>query len=157
MSARAPVSPEQQVQEDLMRLDAYRNQLNQLLQQHQLLSASRADHDRARETLEGLDRIEPTREVVIPLGAETYLRGTAATGQPVLLGLGSGVVAEVDRAKAVEVLHERLTRLDEAGRELDGQIRTLEERIEILSQRIESMSRGASGVEDDNLSDVGGD
>ena len=157
MSARAPVSPDQQVQEDLMRLDAYRNQLNQFLQQHQLFSASRADHDRARETLEGLDRIESTREVVIPLGAETYLRGTAATAQPVLLGLGSGVVAEVDRAKAVEVLHERLVRLDEAGRELDGQIRTLEERIEILSQRIESMSRGASGAEGDNLSDVGGD
>ncbi len=156
MSARTPsITPEQQVQEDLMRLDAYRSQLSQLLQQHQLLESSRADHLRARETLDGLDRIDPQREVLIPLGAETYLRGSAAVNAPVLLGIGSGVVAEMDRAKASEVLHERLTRLDEAGRELGGQVEAVQDRIDILTQRIESMTQGGSAPS--ATDDVGGD
>lgn len=156
MSARAPsVTPEQQVQEDLMRLDAYRNQLNQLLQQSQLLESSRADHLRARETLDGLDNVDASREIVIPLGAETYLRGSAATHAPILLGIGSGVVAEMDRAKASEVLHERLTRLDQAARELGGQIDAIQERIDVLTQRIEAMTQGEPSPSAKN--DVGGD
>ncbi len=156
MSARAPATtPEQQVQEDLMRLDAYRTQLSQLLQQSQFLESSRADHLRARETLDGLDQLDSSREIVIPLGAETYVRGTAATNAPVLIGIGSGVVAEMDRAKASEVLHERLTRLDQAGRELGGQIDAIQERIDILTQRIEAMTQ--SGQAPAATDDVGRD
>ncbi|MEM0128777.1 MAG: prefoldin subunit alpha [Thermoplasmata archaeon] len=155
MSGPPPApDPERQMQEDLLRLDAYRNQLGQLVQQHQFLSASRADHERARETLEGLDRVDPTREILIPLGAEAYLRGTASADRPVLLGIGSGVVAELDREKVVEVLHERTRRLDEAARELDAQIRMLEDRIELISRRIDAIGQGASAPDPD---DVGGD
>lgn len=157
MSARAPAVTEEQVQEDLMRLDAYRNQLNQLLQQHQLLAGSRADHERAQVTLEALDRIDAHREVVIPLGAETYVRGSASGSAPVLLGLGSGVVVELDRAKAIEMLHSRVERLDSAGEDLDGQIRTLEERIELLSQRLDALTRGGGRGDAPGPDDVGGD
>ncbi|MGI0055460.1 MAG: prefoldin subunit alpha [Thermoplasmata archaeon] len=142
MSGRAPAVTEEQVQEDLMRLEAYRNQLNQLLQQHQLLAGSRSDHDRARETLESFDRIDAHREIVIPLGAEAYVRGTASGDAPILLGIGSGVVAEVDRPKAIEILHARVERLNAAGSDLTEQIGTLEERIELLSQRLDQLSRG---------------
>ncbi|MCI4361067.1 MAG: hypothetical protein L3J91_05135 [Thermoplasmata archaeon] len=61
--ASAPPVTEEQVQQDLMRLDAYRGQLNQLVQQHQYLSASRGDHLRAKESLEGLDRVGAAQEL----------------------------------------------------------------------------------------------
>ena len=78
---------EQQVQEDLIRLDAYRNQLNAALQQHQLLTASRQEHLRARESLEGVDVAAANAELLLPLGAETLVRGTVDRNAPVLVGI----------------------------------------------------------------------
>ena len=145
-----PGEADQEAQEDLYRLEAYRSQLNSLLQQHQLLTQSRADHLRARESLEGLETIEDGTELLVPLGADTFLRGTALPQGKVLVGLGSGVVVELERPRVSELLAQRLKRLEEAGKELEGQIRSVDERVQLVSQRLEALSQGgapASGAE----------
>jgi prefoldin alpha subunit len=137
---------EAEVQEDLMRLEAYRNQLSASLQQHQLLTCSRAEHDRARESLEGVDRATADAELLIPLGGETFVRGTVDRSAPVLIGMGSGVVVEMERPKVVELLADRLVKIDQAIRDLEGQMNSLDERIQLLSRRLESVSHDpASG------------
>ncbi len=138
-----PVS-EEQVRDDLMRLDLYRNQLSQMLQQHQLITASRTDHLRARETLEGLDRLGSDPELLVPVGGDTFLRGSPRESERVLVGIGSGVVVEMERPKASQLLADRLARLDQAAQDLEGQMRALEERINVLSGRLEALSQGGS-------------
>jgi len=152
MSGAKPRVSEQQVQEDLMRLDAYRNQLNALLQQHQILTASRQDHGRARESLEGVDRAPAGVELLLPLGGETFVRGSVDRTAPVLVGVGSGIVVEMERPKVVELLADRSTRIEQALRDLETQMNTLDERIQALSQRLDTIAREA-GVS----SDVGSD
>lgn len=156
MSADArEVVSEREVREELARLEAYRDQLQLLLQQHQLLVVSRSEHDRARATLEALDGLGADREFVLPLGADAYVRGRAAREAPVLLGIGSGIVVEIDRPKAIETLAERLGRLDRASQELDGQVRGLEERIQFISQRLESLAPAEGDAPGAPSSDVG--
>jgi prefoldin alpha subunit len=155
MSAGRPIADaEQQVQEDLARLEAYRNQLSAMMQQYQYLGASRADHQRAREALEGLDRATKDAEILIPLGADTFLRGAAASGAKVLLGVGSGVVMEADAPQVSEVLAQRAGKLELASKELEGQIGTLEQRIDLLQQRLKALARSTSQPA---LGDVGRD
>ncbi|MCI4335257.1 MAG: prefoldin subunit alpha [Thermoplasmata archaeon] len=156
MSGAAAPSAEQQVQEDLVRLDAYRNQLSALLQQHQMLSASRTDHLRAREALDGLERSSAEGEVLIPIGGETYLTGSPDRSGPVLIGIGSGYVAQMERPRAVELLAQRTTQIEQAARELEGQIRGLEERIALVSRRVESLTGQDSGAGEEPA-DVGSD
>lgn len=153
--AAAPVT-EQQVQEELVRLDSYRAQLNAMLQQHQYLQASRSDHVRAKESLEGLDQVGDSAELLVPIGGETFLRGAAQPGSKLLIGIGSGVVVELERPKVEEILAQRLTKIDEASQDLEQQIRTLDERIQLLSRRLEAVTQGgeASGLA---LDHVGGD
>ncbi len=138
-----PAVTEQQVQEDIVRLDAYRGQLNAMVQQFQYLVNSRADHVRARETLEGLDRVADDGELLIPVGGDAFLRGRPAKDTPVLLGIGSGVVVEMERPKVSEVLAQRLGKIEQAAQELEAQIRTLEDRIQSLSQRLDEVTRAA--------------
>jgi prefoldin alpha subunit len=145
MAANEPGAEEKveaEVQEDLLRLEAYRNQLSASLQQHQLLTTSRADHERARESLEGVDRADPDAELIIPLGGETFVRGSIDRKARVLIGVGSGVVVEMERPKVVELLAERAGKIDQAVRDLEGQMNALDERIQMLSRRIESVTRG---------------
>lgn len=135
-----------------MRLEAYRNQLNALLQQHQILIASRAEHVRARESLEGIDRATAGTELLLPLGGETLVRGTVMHEAPTMIGIGSGVVVETDRPKAIELLAQRLTRIDEALRDMEGQMGSLDDRIQAISRRLDSVARTGPG-----RADVGGD
>jgi prefoldin alpha subunit len=142
---------DQEVQEDLMRLDAYRAQLNAALQQHQILAASRQEHLRARESLEGVERANPDTEMLLPLGAETYVRGGVDRTAPILIGIGSGVVVEMERPKAVELLAQRMLQIDQAARDLEGQMTALDDRIQILSRRLDAVARASAAA-----SDVGG-
>jgi len=148
MSTPAPPSAERQVEEDLVRLEAYRSQFNGLVQQRQILIASRQDHARARESLEGIDRSEATSEFLIPLGGEAYVRGRVDRAAEVLLGVGSGVVVEMARPKVAELLAQRLERLDQAVHDLEGQIGGLDERIQFVSRRLESAQRAAEAAGD---------
>jgi prefoldin alpha subunit len=142
MSTPPTASPEELVQEEMNRLEAYRSQLNAMLQQHQMLQSSRLDHERAQRALDGIARVDAGREMLIPLGGETYMRGSVQRGAPVLIGIGSGVAVELPREQVVETLAQRITRIDEALRELEGQIRTFEDRIQYLNQRLDALARG---------------
>lgn len=158
MSGRpSPPVSDQQVQEDLVRLDAYRNQLNAMLQQFQYLASSRAEHLRARESLEGLDRTGPSPDLLIPVGAETFVPGTPKGESRVYLGVGSGVVVELERPKVAEILAQRVARIDQAAQELEGQMRTLEERIQILTDRLDQVAAASRGPDGAPPDDVGGD
>jgi len=148
MSAPPKKVTEQQVQEDLLRLDAYRSQLNALVQQHQILSASRSDHIRARESLEGVERAPSGAEVLVPLGGETFVRGSVDRAAPVLVGVGAGIVVEMDRPKVAELVAERTVRIDQALRDLEGQITTLNDRIQVLSTRLDAIAREAGAPVD---------
>jgi prefoldin alpha subunit len=159
-SGRADASPQQQMQDDLVRLEAYRNQLGALLQQQQILVQSRADHARARDALDGLEQGADETEALIPLGAETFVRGKPNRTAPVFIGVGSGVAVEVDRAKAREMVAERLKEIERAGQELEAQMRVIEERVQALSDRLEALNARAereSGASPDRALRVAGD
>ena len=138
----------EQVQEDLIRLDAYRSQLNALVQQHQILTASRQDHLRARESLAGIDSSSAGDEMLVPLGGETFVRGTVRRDAPVLIGVGSGVAAEMDRAKASEVVAQRIDRIEQTIREIEGQMQTVDERIQLLSRKLDAVARAQGAPSD---------
>jgi prefoldin alpha subunit len=143
-----PTPTEEEVQEDLMRLDAYRNQLNALIQQYQILSTSRTEHARARESLEGIDRSSADAELLLPLGGEAFVRGSIDRDAPVLIGVGSGVVVEMDRAKVAELLAQRLLRIEQAVRDIEGQMANLDERIQLLSRRLDELARSGPAGSD---------
>lgn len=146
MSGAPETVTEEQVQDDLMRLEAYRNQLQAIVQQHEILSGSRTEHLRARESLEGVDQAAPGTEFVLPLGGETFVRGSVVKDAPVMVGIGSGVVVEMARAKALELLAERATKIEQAIRDLEGQAATIDDRIQLLSRRLDAVSRSAGGA-----------
>ena len=151
MSTDSREITEQQVQEDLMRLEAYRNQLNALLQQHQILSASRQEHARAQESLEGIERSGDGSELLLPLGGEALVRGSVDRSAPVLIGVGSGIVVEMERPKVTELLAQRLVRIDQAVRDLETQMGSLDDRIQLLSRRLDAIARSGGAP-----SNVGG-
>ncbi len=128
---------EEEVQEQIARLDAYRNQLNAMLRQHELLRMSLGDHTRARQVLEEMERFDSRQEILLPVGGEVFVRAEPTDKDRVLLGLGRGVTVEMERPRALEMVNERILRLERSERELGEQIHRLEEQVAMISQRLE--------------------
>ena len=53
----------------------------------------------------------------------------------VLIGIGDGFVAELERPKVSELLAQRVSKIDQATGELEEQMGTLEERIQPIDAR----------------------
>ena len=157
MSARRGETTEVQAQEDLLRLDAYRGQLNALVQQFQYLASSRGDHLRAREALEGLERAQDGTDILIPIGGDTLLHTSPDHAAKVFLGIGSGYVVELERPRVSEILAQRIEKMDQAAQDLEGQIRLLEDRIQQLAVRLEAAGRAVRDTNGGSTDDVGRD
>lgn len=132
-----PDTPEV-VQEDLARLDAYKNQVNILLRQQEILRLSLLEHTRARDTLEAMDQLDGGEESLAPVGANTFVKVSQISAEKVLIGVGSGIVVEVDREKALSMLNERLGALETSGKEMSDEILRIDSEAQLVSQRLEA-------------------
>lgn len=139
------------VQQDMARLEAYRDQLTALVREQELLRLSLEAHARARQTLEELEKFQKDRELLVPLGAETFLQATPRSTEKVLLGIGHGFVVEIERAKALEMLGRRNDELQKGEHSLSQQLRRIEteaaqvqSRLQAIYQQAELSQRGAS-------------
>ncbi len=129
------------VQEALARLEEYRNELTSLLRQQELLRMSLTEHERATQTLEEWDHLPQGSPLLTPVGAETFVKVQPDANQRVLISIGSGLAAEVERAKALEILNERKQGLTNAQREVSEQVQRVDSEAQMLSQQIEAVMR----------------
>jgi prefoldin alpha subunit len=129
---------DEDMQNDLARLEEYRNQAGAILRQQEMIRMTIAEHQRARDTLEELERLDNKRELLAPVGAETFVMVTPGSTEKVIMGLGCGFVVEVERVRGLEMLNERIGSLDRAQQEMVNQLQQLDNEAQALSQRLEA-------------------
>jgi prefoldin alpha subunit len=120
------------VDEALQHLDAYRRQIELVGRNLELLHAVRAEANRARTALEGWQDQTPDSEIMVPLGANTFVH--AKVGQPdtILLGVGRGYSAQRPTAEAITWLQKREKELDaEADQTSQGLFRLRQEAAQL--------------------------
>jgi len=124
------------VEQALAVLDSYHRQIEALSRQVQFLQAVHEETRRAREALEGL-RQEKSNEVLVPVGANTFIHAQATRKDKALTGIGAGLSVEKPWADVEKRLTEReaevraeLERLSQAGMRLQDEAAALEEEIQ---------------------------
>ncbi|MDE1837142.1 MAG: prefoldin subunit alpha [Euryarchaeota archaeon] len=142
----APSSGEElsaSVQQDLMRLEVFREQLTALVREQELLRVSLESHARARQTLEALENFQKDREMLVPVGAETFVQALPRSTEKVLVGVGHGIVVELERAKALEILARRQDELQKGDQGLAQQLRRVENEVAQLQARLQEVYQEA--------------
>lgn len=140
---------EASVQQDMMRLEVFREQLTALVREQELLRVSLESHARAQRTLEALETFQKDREILVPIGAEAYVQAQPRSTEKVLLGIGRGIVVELDRPKALEMVVQRRGQLEKSDQGLAAQLRRVETEATQLQARLQlmyqEMQQGAPG------------
>jgi prefoldin alpha subunit len=128
-------------QEAALTLELYQRQLDAVSRQIDFLQGVRDEIARAQATLEGLgDAID--QQVLVPMGASTFIAGKIDPNSPVIVGIGAGYATERSREDAVALLGERAKQADS---ELEAMMQTAVQ----LQQEAARLTEGMEGdVED---------
>ncbi len=131
------------MEEEIQKL-AYEYQLLQaqaqlLAQNLELLTLGKNEFQAVKETLEALKKGEGTPEVLIPIGAGSFLRGRIEDMEHAIVSVGAGYATEKSIEDAVEYLSKRIKEYEEAIAKTQNALAEIEKRLQQLSQRAQEI------------------
>src|SRR5256885_15396375 len=110
-------------------LDQYRAQIETLAQQQEIIRISLEEHMRARETLVRYREAGKAAEVLVPIGANSFLVAQSKDIDKAFVSIGSDLLVYDDIDRQVE--------------RLDGRIKSITEAANAIGQRLGHLQRRA--------------
>jgi prefoldin alpha subunit len=107
------MTKEEEITRNLTLIEYYKQQLESIDMQLQYLQSTLADYQRAKITVGQLSAVDENSEVLIPVGAGTFVNGSLKNTSNVLIGVGAGIVIEKTVDETVIKLEERIKRIQE--------------------------------------------
>jgi prefoldin alpha subunit len=130
---------EEEITRNLTLIEYYKQQLESIDMQLQYLQSTLADYQRAKMTVEQLHAVDENSELLIPVGAGTFINGSLKNASNVLIGVGAGIVIEKTIDEAVLKLEERIKRIQENLEKMVSFGQKIQSDTEELSQKTQHM------------------
>ncbi|NJE48266.1 prefoldin subunit alpha [Thermococcus sp. 9N3] len=123
---------------------AYEYQLLQaqaqlLAQNLELLTLGRDEFKAVKETLEELKKTEGEVEILVPIGAGSFLKGKITDKENAIVSVGAGYAVEKNLDSAIEYLEERIKEYDEAIAKTQEALKKLEAQLGELAKRAQEL------------------
>lgn len=138
MTTPVQMPTEQQIRQDYTMLETAKAQLEGLMRQQQLIQLAVDEHVRARETIKQLAKGSPGDEVLVPLGAESYIHSKISDDRDVVVGVGSGVSLKRSAEDAEKILDGKIDDLSRAFKSVTDKAAQTEALIQELSEKVQS-------------------
>jgi len=133
----APVT-EQNLRESYVMLDTAKAQLDGLVKQQQLIQLAVDEHVRARETIKDLAKGEIGDDILIPLGADSYIHARISDRRDAIVGVGAGVSIRRTPEDAQRILDEKIDELSRAFKAVTDRASQTEAMIQELTDRVQA-------------------
>ena len=105
---------EQSIEQNVAMLETAKAQLDGLVKQQQLIQLAIEEHARARETVKQLTKGVPGDDILVPLGADSYIHAKISERRDAIVGIGSGVSVSKSPGDAEKILDSKLDDLSRA-------------------------------------------
>ncbi|WP_457741575.1 prefoldin subunit alpha [Thermococcus sp.] len=117
----------------------------QLLSQNlELLTLGREEFKAVRETLEELKKMDGEIEILVPVGAGSFLKGKIMDRENAIVSVGAGYAVEKDLDSAIEYLETRIKEYDEAIVKTQEALRKIEGQLGELAKKVQEIQGGKS-------------
>ncbi len=133
------MTKEEEITRNLTLIEYYKQQLESIDIQLQYLQSTLADYQRAKITVEQLNTVDDNSEILIPVGAGTFVNGSLKNTSNVLIGVGAGIVIEKTVDEAVIKLEERIKRIQENLEKMVSLGQKIQSDAEELSRKTQQM------------------
>ena len=119
-------------------LDAYGAQLEALNRQVRLLQVSLEDAVRARESFKALADANEGDEILVPVGAASYIPVKVTGKKTAVIGIGNRLSAEKNLDEAIEFMEAHVSEVSDALRETIGTLDEVERMAEELTAAVQN-------------------
>ncbi|MCD1295326.1 prefoldin subunit alpha [Methanocella sp. CWC-04] len=133
----ADMATEEQIRELVARMQAYQSRLEMLQQQANFIQLSLNDIDNALKALGSLEEKEEGHEMLVPIGANSYVYATISNPSRVLIGIGAGISVEKSADDSKAILSSRRTEMEKILVETSGAINQVTNELMRLQQEAE--------------------
>ena len=125
-----------ELQQKANRLEQMKSTMEVLGEQKQMLDNYLDEHDRAKKTMKQYQKKDEGTEIMVPIGADSYVHSKISNSEEVLIGIGSDLSAEQKIEKALDVIERKKEKIKESKEELEEKIDELNEDTQALQQEI---------------------
>ncbi len=140
------MTEERDIREVAAAVETAKAQLEGLIRQRELIQMAVEEHVRARETIKNLLDSTPGDEVLIPVGADSYVHAKVSEKRDAVVGVGSGVSIQRGSEDAGKILQGRIDDLSQAFQKVSERANQLEgfvqEMTAKLQEQYEALQRG---------------
>ncbi len=131
------MTEETALREDMMRLETAKAQLEALSKQQELIQLAIEEHVKARETVKSLAKSAPGDEMMIPVGADSYIYAKASERKDVVIGVGSDVSIQRNAEEAEKILDTRVEELAQAFQKVAEMAAQTEAAVHELTEKVQ--------------------
>lgn len=122
--------------QDILLFQQYQNQLELISQQVALLDNLILEYERAKETIQEIVNVEKDKEILIPVGGDTFVFGSLKDKTKVITGVGGNVSIEKKITNAVPSLQKKIDDFRKEEERLIHLAQEIQGKIEVLTQKI---------------------
>jgi prefoldin alpha subunit len=137
------MTTEEEITRNLTLIEYYKQQLESIDMQLQYLQTTLTDYQRAKMTVGQLYDADENSELLIPVGAGTFVNASLKNTSNVLIGIGAGIVIEKTVDDAVIKLDERIKRIQENLEKMLSLGQKIQSDAEELSHKTQHMMEEA--------------
>lgn len=129
---------ERKLQQDYAMLENAKAQLEGLLRQQQLIQLAVDEHVRARETIKAIAKGQSGDDLLVPIGADSYVPAKISETGEVVIGIGAGVSIQKGADEAEKFLDSKIDELSRAFKSVTDRAQQMESAIQELTEKLQS-------------------
>ncbi|MCJ7463783.1 MAG: prefoldin subunit alpha [Thermoplasmata archaeon] len=138
MTPEQEMPSEQQVRESYMMLESAKAQLEGLAKQQELIQLAVEEHVRARETIKEIAKGAADDEVLVPLGADSYIHAKISDNKDAIVGVGAGISIRRSPEEAEKILDTKIDDLSRAFKSITDKAAKTEAMVQELSEKVQA-------------------
>ena len=119
----------------------YESQLASILEQVQNIEKTLADFDLAGETLENLKRADKDSEILVPIGADSFVSARLSDTENVLVGIGSGVIVKKPVEDSKKLIEKTAKNLQKNLEQFSILAKKVQEKMSELAPKIQESGK----------------
>jgi prefoldin alpha subunit len=133
------MAQEEDITRNLTLIEYYKQQLESLDLQLQMMQSALAEYQRARITVDQIQTSQSKTDILIPAGGGIYLNGALGTVSTMLVALGADYIMEKTPPEAITKLDDHIKRIQDNQERLYQLATRLQNEAEELSQKTQQM------------------
>ncbi|MGM0404935.1 MAG: prefoldin subunit alpha [Thermoplasmatota archaeon] len=127
---------QQEFRQKVNRLQQLNSQVEAFQNQLDFIDELIEGHNQAMETMKNYSKKETGSQLLVPIGANSYLQSKVGDNDKVLIGLGADVSAEKEVSEAMKIVEDRKKEFNDTKEELMDDFNEMKKQAQELEQEV---------------------